>query len=395
MNFNELYKKIASLDENVEEGNAFSGALSQTDKGEEFKVGGKTFTDTGDYKKEVSEEIDTEDIKHLASLLANGEISFDEFNDKINDLRYTDYSMRQGEMGFPNVRDGVRSGRHTDDDWDQMGEPEDREDRGDDFDGDFQGDLPDRYESVDGEISEGAPDPAMIEEIRGMLKQNMSPEDIAKKLGSIMPGRPSAKEIKSAATLEKIKMTPATSADYDKPQPVSEPATQPIPTAAPVDPSVGGAIKNIKQRQELLKNDVDVNECGSMMVSGPPSSPPQQDSVSMSVNMNGSGKGGIRDLLNILKDIEGTGGSDDFRLGHGKMTIIDEPAELGDIMDSTEDEGFANTPAGSSGPHKFGLGAVMHDGNDIHKSTKKNFTFGNPEEIKVHLESLYQKYKTK
>ena len=54
----------------------------------------------------------------------------------------------------------------------------------------------------------------------------------------------------------------------------------------------------------------DVEECGDMMAlpmglghehSG------QEDSVTMSVSMNGSGDGGIRDLMNILKGIENVG----------------------------------------------------------------------------------------
>jgi hypothetical protein len=51
--------------------------------------------------------------------------------------------------------------------------------------------------------------------------------------------------------------------------------------------------------------EVSVEECGMDMM--PPSrmaAPKQSDSVTMNVSMNGSGAGGIRDLLNVLKDIQ-------------------------------------------------------------------------------------------
>lgn len=51
-----------------------------------------------------------------------------------------------------------------------------------------------------------------------------------------------------------------------------------------------------------------MGECGDMM-SGPSQSPKQSDSVTMNVSMNGSGAGGIRDLMGILKSIE-QGGHD-------------------------------------------------------------------------------------
>ena len=52
-------------------------------------------------------------------------------------------------------------------------------------------------------------------------------------------------------------------------------------------------------------NDDIVEECGMGPMTSPMSSPmPQQDNVNMNVNMSGSGAGGIRDLMSILKNIE-------------------------------------------------------------------------------------------
>lgn len=44
-------------------------------------------------------DIDPEEIKKLAQMLADGKITLDDFNDRIEDLTYTGYSMRKGEMG--------------------------------------------------------------------------------------------------------------------------------------------------------------------------------------------------------------------------------------------------------------------------------------------------------
>ncbi len=51
----------------------------------------------------------------------------------------------------------------------------------------------------------------------------------------------------------------------------------------------------------ITESDI-VGECGPAM--GSPTSE-QQDSVTMNVSMNGSGSGGIKDILNILRNIEG------------------------------------------------------------------------------------------
>jgi hypothetical protein len=53
--------------------------------------------------------------------------------------------------------------------------------------------------------------------------------------------------------------------------------------------------------------DASVEECGMMPPMGAMASntpPPQQDTVSMNVSMNAQGAGGIRDLMNVLKDIQ-------------------------------------------------------------------------------------------
>lgn len=67
-------------------------------------------------------------------------------------------------------------------------------------------------------------------------------------------------------------------------------------------------------------------ECGSMMPSM--SAPKQSDSVTMNVSMNGSGAGGIKDLLDILRNIEQSGndqhGDDDILVGIGAEEDFDD-----------------------------------------------------------------------
>ena len=80
-----------------------------------------------------------------------------------------------------------------------------------------------------------------------------------------------------------------------------------------------------------VKED-DVEECGMPM---PMSSPKQQDNVTMNISMNGSGAGGIRDLMDILRDIED--GPDDG--GH------DMDGEMGIIIDKMAgDDGDSGMP---------------------------------------------------
>lgn len=69
---------------------------------------------------------------------------------------------------------------------------------------------------------------------------------------------------------------------------------------------------NFQELAQKLKRidegvETQVQECGEMpgmMGAMPSMAPPQQDTVSMNVSMNAQGAGGIRDLMNVLKDIQ-------------------------------------------------------------------------------------------
>ena len=71
-------------------------------------------------------------------------------------------------------------------------------------------------------------------------------------------------------------------------------------------------------------DDMPLPECGDMPM---PAAPKQSDSVTMNVSMNGSGAGGIKDLMAILRNIESGATSDH---SHGADKLFTEPSELSD-----------------------------------------------------------------
>ena len=96
-----------------------------------------------------------------------------------------------------------------------------------------------------------------------------------------------------------------------------------------------------------------VEECG--MAPMPPRQD-QQDSVNMNVTMSGSGQGGIRDLLAVLKDIEtrAADNKDSDAVIIGGDNIDDVQAELDDSYNNEPNEEIA------------GIDAVTPTGNDLH-----------------------------
>jgi hypothetical protein len=81
-----------------------------------------------------------------------------------------------------------------------------------------------------------------------------------------------------------------------------------------------------------------VVECGDMMAGHMPMQQPmpQQDTVSMNVSMNATGKGGIRDLMNVLQNIESAvnGGHSEpvIDIGPSDMELDAEPSSGIDSM---------------------------------------------------------------
>lgn len=141
------------------------------------------------------------------------------------------------------------------------------------------------------------------------------------------------------------------------------------------------------------ENCAEVDECGGPM-SMPMRSPmSQQDSVNMSLNINGSGSGGIRDILDLLKNFE----SPDHELSKMSTHKIGEPPRgkqaLIDVDTDINKEELANSPQ----PVTLPVSSVTASGNDLHKAkdsySDKPYRGDNPMAIRSRLESLYSKIK--
>lgn len=110
--------------------------------------------------------------------------------------------------------------------------------------------------------------------------------------------------------------------------------------------------------QDLLTKIKQIDECGSMMAA-PRTSWEQEDTVNMNVTMSGNGAGGIKNLMNILKNIESGGepqgepDSDDSVVIGGD-DIANVQAELDDSYNNEPNEEIA------------GIDAVTPTGNDLH-----------------------------
>ena len=160
------------------------------------------------------------------------------------------------------------------------------------------------------------------------------------------------------------------------------------------------------------EGDAPIEECGDMPMPGAMSQPPKQsDSVTMNVSMNGSGAGGIRDLMDILRNLDNTsdeeefpdaddgmavvsiGGDDDMDHDHDHSKHDDDGEDLfggvGEEIKNAPDEMYAN------------VDAITPTGNDIHSKGdeyKKVNGGGNPmraESLIGQLQNLYKEVKSR
>ena len=137
-------------------------------------------------------------------------------------------------------------------------------------------------------------------------------------------------------------------------------------------------------------------ECGDMPVGmmGMSSHQGQQDSVTMNISMNGSGAGGIRDLMSILRNIESSDNTDVHSHDVGQMFGGDD-IEI--AFDEEMDGGFGSATT-QPDPATAGIDAVTATGNDIHSKgieAPKVNGGGNPmyETVKQRLYTLYTEIK--
>lgn len=109
---------------------------------EPMPVGGKHpgMVDENQYEPDV----EAASVTELSAQLSAGEISYAEFKERLHDLENQHYSMQQGEMGNPDMRDDMAYNRPGGDreDWDAF----DADNNDDEYD--------DEYDELDGEIDE-------------------------------------------------------------------------------------------------------------------------------------------------------------------------------------------------------------------------------------------------
>ena len=124
------------------------------------------------------------------------------------------------------------------------------------------------------------------------------------------------------------------------------------------------------------------DECGDMM--GPSNPPKQQDSVTMSVNMNGNGSGGIKDLMNILKNIE-----------QSANPVDPHPHNV----DRLFGDGYENSEQGDQGAVTLDINDVVNVGTPInsgdHRPRQAGLPIGNPmqEALVSRLAQMYDEIK--
>lgn len=150
---------------------------------------------------------------------------------------------------------------------------------------------------------------------------------------------------------------------------------------------------------EMLDSEVDECDMGNSY-----DSPPQQsDSVTMNVSMNGSGSGGIRDLLNVLKDISDESADSEIEFDADSESDMDVLGSRNE-RDQVIDDSFENSEQGDAGPQVKPVSAAIQSGNDLHKEKSafvKAAGGDNPMNVasslktglKEKLESLYNEIK--
>jgi len=163
----------------------------------------------------------------------------------------------------------------------------------------------------------------------------------------------------------------------------------------------------------VINGDESLEECGPMGPSGMMGmrGPEQQDSISANISMNASGKGGIRDLMNILQNLESDNGQEEMPNPNElelDIKSMDHPHDQSKHNRGQEDdiifgndmeEEYANQPDEMYAP----VSAVTPTGDDIHSKGAERPKVnggGNPyavtaEGLQRQLQNLYHEIKSR
>lgn len=148
-----------------------------------------------------------------------------------------------------------------------------------------------------------------------------------------------------------------------------------------------------------MEIDPKLDECGMDMM--PMGAPKQQDSVSMNLSMNGSGAGGIRDLLDILKSLDGEGG-EESDLGDIINKMDSDHEGHKDVIIGSEIEEFNNSPDTTKNPDPqyAPMNRMTATGDDLSSKgaeAPKVNGGGNPlqEQLASRLATMYEEVKAR
>ena len=153
--------------------------------------------------------------------------------------------------------------------------------------------------------------------------------------------------------------------------------------------------KRLNAIEKLSESQIDECPCQD----NPQPQPKQSDSVNMNINISGQGSNGIRDLLDIFRNIES---------GEESEIIVGEPSDIElDADDSADfeiiDDSYANAMQNASDPHVYDTDSITFTGDDLAskgtEALKKNGG-GNPfqhvsENLINELKSLYTEIKNR
>ena len=158
-----------------------------------------------------------------------------------------------------------------------------------------------------------------------------------------------------------------------------------------------------------------VNECGDMAGSHEPAK--QQDSVNMNISINGQGSGGIRDLMNILRNIEDEApaalvAEPEHDHDDAEIISLENPMNMGEpavepqhdadvlVGDVGMGEEYGNSVTGGSDAKQYAMAAVIGVGDDLSSKGSEKLKVnggGNPgavsESLVSQLRTLYNDVK--
>ena len=387
-------------------------------------------------KRVIKESVSPDDVAELSSRFAQGEIDYDQFKSELEKLEYTDHSMRQGEMGHPDMRDDMAWDREKDE-WDQLDRLErDDEDEEDLYDeevvkeweddswsgpSDPSEEEPSKYKRTVSKSERDAFNKAAAASRDKFLFNDPEDDarwnDMAQHLHNIskdaLSGM-SSRMMQQRDLEQKQKMAPrkfSTQMDNSELGVPDDYFRNMTYSGGPSEMELKQLYVNKLNKQadqhrmeyESITRNAGLTECGGEgeITTIPITQPSkQQDNVNMNINMSGSGAGGIRDLLKVLRDLDGkdsNGGSSvevPFSMKTGSDGDMHGELQSGFKDKHQHDESYGNTPN-----EKYRtVSDVTSSGNDLHKSKGNYGDYpggDNRMAVKERLESLYNYVKSK